>query len=63
MEELIAKLGEGEVTQELLAELVKQVGIDEDSSALQAQAEAYAKKAWEAGFDALSVVLRRGLNK
>lgn len=57
MEELIAKLGEGEVTQELLAELVKQVGIDEDSSALQAQAEAYAKKAWEAGFDALSVVL------
>ena len=31
MEELIAKLGEGEVTQELLAELVKQVGIDEDS--------------------------------
>ena len=27
MEELIAKLGEGEVTQELLAELVKQVGI------------------------------------
>ena len=57
MEELIAKLGEGEVTQELLAELVKHVGIDEDSSALQAQAEAYAKKAWEAGFDALSVVL------